>query len=219
MDYLKRLAMPKSWPLARKNTRGIYIIKPKASLEKSISLVVILRDLLKMAKVRKEIKKIVNAGDIQINCKKINDERLPVQLFDVISIQKIKKYYMLSLTKNGKLSVIEINESESHKKVCKIIGKTALGGKKIQLNLDDGRNFFSNEGKVNDSVLIDLKQKKILKVMPVKEKANVKITNGKMAGHDGVISKIEGIGKKRIIHVNFGKKIVKTAIENLMVVE
>ncbi|MBI5148391.1 30S ribosomal protein S4e [Candidatus Pacearchaeota archaeon] len=219
MDYLKRLAMPKSWPLPRKKGIGKYITKPKASLERSVTLLVILRDILKIAKIRKEIKKIVHEGEILVNSKKASNERLPVQIFDTIGIPKIKKFYRLNLSKSGRLIVEEINETESHKKICKIVGKNTLKKKKLQLNLNDGRNFFSNEGHVNDSVVIDLKQNKIIKILHLKEKANVRIINGKMTGTEGIISKIQGEGKKRIIQIISGKRTIKSTPENMLVIE
>ena len=46
--------------------------------------------------------------------------------------------------KNEKLNIEEIKESEANTKVAKIIEKKMLKGKRIQINLSDGRNFLSN---------------------------------------------------------------------------
>jgi len=219
MEYLKRIAMPKSWPIARKKGKGKYISKPRAFLGRSLTILVILRDILKLAKTRDEIKKIIRSSEILINNKKINNEVFPVQLFDSISIPKINKFYKLILTKSGKLAVKEINAAESIKKVCKIIDKISLKGNKIQINLNDGRNFISKEGNVNDSVIIDLKQNKVLGILKLKEKSNVIIIKGKKAGNTGIISKIEEKNKKRIIHIKTDEGEIKLSLKNIMIIE
>ena len=219
MRYLKKMSMPKSWPLHRKKGNRTYISKPEALVENSLTSLVILRDILKLAKTRAEIKKIVQEGQVEINGKKINDEAYPVQLFDVINLPKINKHYRLTLTKNGKLNVKEISIAESKKKACKIISKKVLKGNKIQINLDDGKNFITNDGEVNDSAIIELKTNKIENILKVKEKMNVMIINGKRKGHIGIITKIDGTGKKRIIHIKTNEKEIKSSIKDIIVLE
>lgn len=219
MRYLKKLAIPKSWPLYRKKGKRTYVSKPQASLEKSLTVVVVLRDMLNLAKTRKEIKQIIKESEIEVNGKKIETEKYSINLFDVLGIPKMSKYYRLTLTKNGKLTTEEISLQESKKKISKIIGKKVLKDKKIQINLDDGRNFITNEGNVNDSVVVDLKQNKIEKIIKPKEKMNIMIINGKKTGHTGIITNITGEGKNKIFSIKLTKGEVKSSIRDIILLE
>jgi ribosomal protein S4E len=91
-----------------------------------------------------------------------------------------------------------------------------LKGKKVQLNLSDGRNFLSNtKCKVNDSVLINLKNKKIEKCIPLAEDSEAIVFAGKHSGEKG---KIEKINKERkIAEINTGKEKINVLIKQFMV--
>ena len=93
-----------------------------------------------------------------------------------------------------------------------------LKGKKTQLNLSDGKNFLSDiKCNVNDSVLINLKDKKIEKCIPLKEKAKIIIIGGKHAGETGIINNIDSKGKNTESTID--KKKVNVLIKQLMVIE
>ena len=112
----------------------------------------------------------------------------------------------------------EIKESEANKKVTKIIGKKVLKNKKVQLNLSDGKNFLSDlKCKTNDSVLIDLKNKKIDKCLELKEKANVIVFAGKHAGKKGQIEKLKL--ERKMSSVKVGSDKINALIKQIMVVE
>ena len=66
-----------------------------------------------------------------------------------------------------------------------------LKGKKIQINFNDGRNLISKESvNIGDSAIIGFKEKKIEKILPVKEKSKVLIIKGKHLGDIGEIISI-----------------------------
>ena len=190
MRYQKRLAMPKTWPLPKKG-KNTYVLSPIGKKKtEAISLIIILRDLLKISKTRKEAEKILRNKDILIDDKVIKDCKFPVGLLDMISIPKLNKYYKLTL-KNNKLNLDEISEKDSHEKICKVIGKKQISEKEMQINLFGGKNLIYN-GKVsvNDSILLDLKQNKIIKIYPLKEGAKALILFGKHSNERGEIKKI-----------------------------
>jgi len=76
--------------------------------------------------------------------------------------------------------------------MCRVVGKKILDPKKIQLNLDNGFNVLVNEDKykLKDSVLLDLKTRKILSVHPFKKGAEVFIFKGPHVGKEGVLKEI-----------------------------
>lgn len=208
--HLKRNEMPKSWPLAKKGTK--YIVRPLNNLQKSIPLLIILRDILKIAQNKKEVKKLLHLKKIKVNCKTVNEERFPLMLFDTVSLDD--KNFRLIL-KNRKFSLQEISDKEAGEKTVKVIGKKVLKGKKLQVNLNDGRNFLYNEKlATGDSVIIDLKENKISRVLPFKEGSRVIFISGKHIGEQGKIEKIE-----KNIMVKAGQIKINAEKENLMVVE
>lgn len=216
MSYLKRHAVPKSWPIERKGTT--FVVKPTLGFSNSLPVLILLRDLLKVAKNRKEVKKMIHMKNLLINGRQIRDEKEGAFLFDVITLVPSNKNYRITILKNEKFNADEIKENEASTKVAKIIGKKILKGRKIQLNLSDGRNFISDiKCKVNDSVLINLKNKKIDKCLPLSENSEAIVFAGKHAGEKG---KIESINQERkIAQINNGKEIVNVLIKQFMVIK
>ena len=214
--HLKRQRAPKNWPIKRKGTK--YIVRPSFNLENGIPLLIVVRDMLKLAKNRKEVKKALHEKQILLNGKIIQDEKISVSLFDIITLLPSKEHYKMEISTNNKFILEKISESKSEKKIVKIINKKTLKNKRTQLNLGDGRNFLSNiKCKVNDSAVVDLKNKKIEKCLPLIEKAKVLIFSGKHVG------KIETIDKINLERKNVGVKIegkpVNVLIKQLMVIE
>jgi small subunit ribosomal protein S4e len=216
MSYLKRQKVPKSWPIPRKGTT--YVVSPSSGMQNGLPLLIILRDILKIAKNRNEVKKAIKLKNILLNCKEATEEKSLVSLFDTISILPSKKYYKLVLSEKGKFGLKEIKENESTKKVSKIINKKMIKGKKIQVNLMDGRNILSDvKGKVNDSIIFSFKENKIEKIIPLEEGANALVFAGKHSGEIGIVNKI--IGEKRMVEMNMDGKPTKVLIKQLIVIE
>lgn len=214
--HLKREKVSKNWPIPRKGTK--YVVRPRGNLKREIPILIVLRDMLKITQDRKETKKVLNSKFILLNNKIIKDDRRGVGLFDVINIVPEKKYYQVILTKEKKFDIEPIKEDESKYKISKIIGKKTLKGKKEQLNLSDGNNFVSNiKCRVNDSVLVNLKDKKIEKCLVLKEKAKVIIFSGKHFGERGFVENMDTKNKMAELNVN-GKKMI-ILIKHIMVTE
>jgi small subunit ribosomal protein S4e len=126
---------------------------------------------------------MIHEKNVLVNGKPAVDEKNSVLLFDTLGIVPLKKNYRMNLTKNGKFFLEEISEKDIEKKITKIINKKMLKGKRTQLNCIDGRNILSNEKcKINDSIVVNLKNNKIEKILPLKEKAKVIVFSGKHAG-------------------------------------
>jgi small subunit ribosomal protein S4e len=184
--HLMREEAPRKWPVERKGTT--YIVRPKFGIEDGVPVLIILREITKLVQNRREAKRIIHARQILVNEKPVKDEKLNVLFLDTVNILPLKKCYRLELSDNGKFKLNEIKESEVNRKVAKITNKKLLKGKKLQLNLSDGRNFLSDmKCSTNDSVLINLKEGKIEKCLPMKEKAKVIVYSGKHIGKKGEI--------------------------------
>ena len=216
MSHLTRQEVPKKWPIERKGTT--YVVKPRFSTENGIPLLIALRNITKLAQTRREAKKIIHSKQILINGRFARDEKETVLFYDTLSFIPLKKYYRLELSDSGRFYLKEINENESHKKISKIIGRKILKGKKMQLNLSDGRNFLSEiKCNINDSVLINLKDKKIEKCLPLKEKTKAIVFAGKHLGKEGEIESLNTDEKTAKIKIQ-GKEI-NILIKQLMVIE
>lgn len=216
MSHLKRHAIPKSWPMQRKGTA--FVVRPTQGFSNALPILIILRDLLKIAKNRKEVKKMLHMKSILLNGKEIRDEKEGVMLFDTITLVPSKKSYRLITLKNEKFNVEEIKENEANTKIAKIINKKMLKGKKVQLNLSDGRNFISSINcKTGDSVVINTKTKKIEKCIPLKENSEAVIFAGKHSGEKGKIEKINK--EQKVVEINNGKEKMNVLIKQIMVTE
>lgn len=211
--HLKRQKVPKNWPIPRKGTA--FVVKNNS---KGLPILILLRDLMKIAQDRKEVKQAIHKRDLVISKKPVNDEKKSLELFDVLTILPSKKNYRLVLSQKGKYDVKEISESEAQTKISKIIGKKSLKGKKTQLNLNDGRNYFSKlKCTVGDSAVVDLESKKISKILPIKEKSEVLVIGGKHAGTTGKITKI--VEDQKMVEINSPEKKFNALIKQVMVLK
>jgi small subunit ribosomal protein S4e len=175
-----------------------------------------MRNMLKIAQNKKEVKSAIHEKDVKINNRGVRDEKTTVNLFDIISVIPSKKNYRLVLLENGKYGFSE--EKVAKSKVAKIIGKRKLKGNKTQINLSDGNNFISDiKCNTNDSVVIDLEKYEISKCLEFKEKANALVLEGKHTGEKGIIQKIEKEHKIAIIEEK--NKQSKVLIKHLMIIE
>lgn len=212
--HLKRQMIGKFWPVPRKGTKFLAVASHEK--EKAIPLVVVLRDILRIIDNKKELKKIINEKRILVNNKIIKETNFPVLLFDVISFPNIKKYYRSVFSKR-KIVFEEISEEKSFFKAYKVERKKILKGKKIQINLSDGRNLLSKQNiNPGDSVLFNFKDKKIEKVLKSKKDAVVVVLKGKYIGSYG---KIREICEKKFVKIELKDKEVDVDKKNIMVVE
>jgi len=214
--HLKRQKVPKKWPINRKGTK--YVIRPNQNLKDGIPILVFLRDMIKIAQNRKEVKKAIHEKNILINGRPVRNEKNSVVLFDKITIVPAKKNYKLNLSEFGKFYSEEIKEEKSYYKIAKIKNKKVLKGKKIQINLSDGRNYFCEiDCKINDSVIIDFKNKKVTKCLPLKENEKVIIFAGKHSGKRGKIIKIKN--ERKMAEIETKEKKINVLLNQIMVVE
>ncbi len=213
--HIKRMAIPKIWPLAKKGSK--YVMKPKTgkNIELCLPICIIFREILGLVKTRKEMKQILNLKEVLINNKIVNDVNKPVGFFDIISIPRINKYYRLEISKNKKLAVLEISEKDSYKKPYKVIGKTVLKRGRIQLNLYEGANFIMNKDiknvDVDDTIIADIKQNKIISHVPLKQGSFAWIIKGKHIGNKGEIINFDGI----FVTIKTEGEQIKTAVKNI----
>lgn len=216
---MKKIAMPKNWPVKKKDTT--FIVRPRGphKFKESIPLLIIIRDMLKLGNNSRESEKIAKAGKILINNRIIKDIKFTVGMFDRISISEIGKYYEL-VFEDKKFVLKEIDKGKALKKVCKVIRKKILNKNKMQIGLHGGRTFLVEKEKikVGDSVILNLESNKIEKIIAIEKGANCVIIRGKNIGKTGKIIELEeGKKKSAIVECKDGK--IKVYRRNLWIIE
>src|SRR6266571_2936580 len=85
---LKREPAPGFWPIKRKERTWAPNTRPGPhSREKSLALVIIIREILGYARTAKEATRIINTGKVKIDGVVRKDHRFPVGLMDVLNIE------------------------------------------------------------------------------------------------------------------------------------
>jgi small subunit ribosomal protein S4e len=198
-NHLKTIATPKSWPIHRKSRK--YVMRQNSgphNMKESITLNMLLIDILGLAKTKKEAVYILHHKEVLVDGKRRKEVAFPIGMFDVISIKDIKKDYRLLIDSKGKFKVMEIDPKEAMIKPIKIIGKRPIG-KKMQINLSDGKNLLVQDDnfRVDDTIIYDFNKKQIKKHLNLEKGKCIFLINGK---HRGDIGKIEDVEQDKIIY-------------------
>ncbi len=196
--HLKRLAAPGYWPVAKREKT--WVVKPNPGphpLDQGLPLLVIIRDVLRLATTAREAKRIVYMKKVKVDGKPRYDPKYQVGLMDVISIPDLGKHYRMVPDPYKFLKLVEIPESEANLKVVKVTGKRTIRKGKIQVTTHDARNFILDPNselaksvKVGHSLLIEVPSQEIKAVLPLEVGAVGSMVRGRMAGHVGIIKEI-----------------------------
>jgi small subunit ribosomal protein S4e len=205
---LKRKPAPRFWPIHRKEY--VWAVRPSPgphSLENCLPLAIVLRDILGLAKTKKEAKTIVSQGRVYVDGKVRREDNFPVGSMDVISIPEVAKRFRALPSSKG-LILHPIDKDEANFKLCRIENKTVVKNGHVQLNLHDGSNVSVKvEDPKNpqedvyetlDTLKVSLPERQILEHTKLKQNDFAIITGGKNIGKHGKIIEIDRAkGKKR----------------------
>ncbi len=195
MGHQKRIAAPRSWKIKRKVSYwSVDPVPGPHPKDRSMPLLLLVRDLLKLADNSREAKRILNEGNVVVNGKVRKEHKFPIGIFDVLSVPKLKAHYMVLLDKKGKLSLIEIDEEAASRKLCRVDGRTMIKAGKRQLNLHDGRNILPGERneeiKTHDSLMISVPDNEILQHFAYEAGNKAVVIGGKHSAETGEIEEI-----------------------------
>ena len=200
-SHMKRLTMPRSWPLPRKSS--VWIQKPNPCghpLDLCMPMGVILRDVLGVAQNRREAKKILHSKLVKVDGAIETDIGRGVGLMDVLTVGDVS--YKCVLDTNGKLRYRTIPAKEALTKICRVMGKTTIKGAKTQVHLHDGRNLLFNENpeyKTGDSLVITLPDQEVKSYHKFEEGSIAYLTGG---NHIGELATVRGQDIKRSSKAN-----------------
>ncbi|MCK5038252.1 MAG: 30S ribosomal protein S4e [Thermoplasmata archaeon] len=189
--HMKRLTTPTIIPVPRKGIVWIAKASPGAHpIQRSVPIVVLLRDMLKICDTSREARRIIGQRKILIDGKPARDYKIPVGLMDVISIPETKEYFRLLIDNKGKFQTTRISPDEAKWKLSRIEDKTTLKKGKTQLNLHDGRNIILDKDQYSTGTVlkIQLPSQKILGSFDVKPGNKAYLVGG---GHIGQVCEIE----------------------------
>ena len=203
---LKRYPAPSFWPIHRKEFA--WVVKPSAgphSLENCLSLTLVMRDILGVAKTKKEVGMILSKGTIMVDGRIRRRADFPVGLMDVISMPDVNKFFRVLPSHKG-LILSPISKKESEFKLCRVEDKTTIA-EGAQIALHDGSNILvkvpdpKNPKEVLyesfDILKLSLPDKQVVDVAKTKEGKLAIITGGKNIGKQGRIVEIEKTEAKK----------------------
>lgn len=190
--HLKRFKAPDGWPIHPKEFKWTVKTGPGShAMDESIPLLLVVRDILKVADNAREAKIIINKGDILVDGKPTKDYKFPVGFMDVIEIPKSGNVYRVLPDEKGRLILFPITKRNKGFKLVRIVDKTILKGGKTQLNLHDGKNILA-EGDYRgaDVLKVRVPSQEIKDHIKFEEGSLGLITGGKHIGERGTVKEI-----------------------------
>lgn len=190
--HQKSISAPKTFPIERKGSP--WTIKPipgPHSEEESVPITIVLRDVLGYADTVKEVKKLLHQGKCLVDGREVKDYRFPLGAFDVLKLGDL--HYRVVPSAKG-FDLIEIDEKEAGKKLCRVEDKKVIKGGKVQLNLNDGKNIEDGEDiDTGSSVLLDVDGMEIEDTIEMEEGCRVMIVRGKNRGKIGKLKEMKPV--------------------------
>lgn len=182
--HVKRITVPMTVPIHdKKNLTWIIKSNPGPhNNEFSMPLGVLLRDVLKVAMTSREVGIILSNRAVLIDGKIRTEERFPVGLMDVITLNGEKNYRII-LDPMARLQPVEINNEDAKSKILRVVRKHTVPGGKTALTFHDGRNIISdNHLNVGDSVKVALPKVEFKGLLKREKGARCLVIEGKHAG-------------------------------------
>jgi len=215
--HIKRKTIEKFWPVPRTGTK--YMAVPSHEKSNSISLIMVMRDLLGIVKTKKELKKILNEKQIMINNRIVRELNYPLMLYDSLSLPSIKKHYKI-IMKGKRFGVEETTEEKAGHKAFKVVGKKLLKDNVLQINLTCGKNINSKDKfETGEFVILNNKDNKIVKKIILEKGVSVVIIAGKHVGKEGTVKEISQQGEDRIAIIKTTNGEISSNIKNVFVKE
>jgi small subunit ribosomal protein S4e len=189
--HQKRVTIPVSWPISRKTHAWVAKTSPGPhSADESIPLLIIVRDMLKLADNARESKRILYEGKVLVDGRVQKDYKLPVGIFDVIYLPLLNQQFRMLKDDRGRFYLSQL-ESGQVRKLARIDNKTIIKGGRQQLNLSDGSNILADgEYKAGDSLVLSIPDKKVEDRIEFKVGNMAMVVDGKHTGQMGKVKDI-----------------------------
>ncbi|MBX4196602.1 hypothetical protein KW805_03365 [Candidatus Pacearchaeota archaeon] len=170
-------------PIPRKGTK--YVARAIESVQNSVPVVIAVRDMLKLAQTAKEVREMIKEKLLKINGRTVYDYRESIKLFHILEAGKL---HQLILLPTGKFA---FEDTKSHERLCKVVGKKLVNGGKIQIHLHDGSTLISpGNVEVGDSLYLDFSGK-VKKHVSLEKGKQAFVFSGKYKGMKGKIERVK----------------------------
>jgi len=155
-NHQKRLSVPKSWPVERKEETYTTAAGAGPHGEDGVPLLIVLRDVLGYADSKKEARYALGQDSVLVNGTPVSDERRPIGMFDILAFREREEYYRVFPDEGGRLSLTAIDADAAGSKLGKIVDKRQVPGGDTQLTLHDGQTLLVEEAaySTNDSIVV-----------------------------------------------------------------
>ncbi|MGC9047178.1 MAG: 30S ribosomal protein S4e, partial [Caldisphaera sp.] len=197
---IKARISPDFWPIPRKLRPWAVKSSPGPHpIERSLPLLILLRDVLGYAESAKEARKVISEGKIKVDGKPVKNYKFPVGAMDVIEIPETEEYYRVVPYPIDYLKLYKISKDESLIKPVRIENKTTIAGGSVQLNLYGGKNIVIKfdkgekrqiQYKTLDTLLITLPDQEIKDHISLEEGDLAIVMWGKNVGKVGKLISI-----------------------------
>ena len=193
-NHQKRLSVPNSWPVERKEET--YTTKAGAGPhgEGGVPLLIVLRDVLGYVDSRKEARYALGQDSVLVNGTPVSEERRPIGMFDILAFREREEYYRVFPDEGGRLSLTPIDADAAGSKLGKIVGKRQVPGGDTQLTLHDGRTLVVEDDSPynsNDSIVVSNDSEEVVAHFTYEEGTLVTAVRGAHAGRIGTIDEIQ----------------------------
>lgn len=192
--HLKRYAAPRALRLSRKSFP--WMVKPSPGphpRESSLPLRMLLRDYLSLARTAREADRILAGGQVLVDGKARRSPKFPIGLMDVVQLPALSRNYRVLLDHRGRLTLRGICQAETSSKLCRVMRKDIVRGKRVQLSFHDGKTLVGDfeKFKPGDGVKLALPELKVLERFPFEKGATALIIGGKNVGKVGTITDVK----------------------------
>ncbi len=213
---LKRRAAPRAWTVPRKGTK--WILRPRPGphpQDRSIPLLLVLRDLRKVAASAREARRLLSDGAVLVDAKVANDLARGIGLMDTVSLAApLDLHYRLITDHRGKLVLASIPSTEAAVKIGRIAAKHTVRGGKLEVTLHDGRNLLvaaSSPYRVGDSLKIELPKQTVLEHLVLKPGVLAFVAGGSHVGELARVERVEvrNSPQPNLVHFKEGFSTIK----------
>jgi small subunit ribosomal protein S4e len=194
--HQKRLSVPNSWPVERKE--ATWTVKAGAGPhgESGVPLLILLRDVLGYVDSKKEARYALNQDSVLVNGQPVSDESRPIGMFDILAFTQRGEHYRVFPDEGGRLALTPVSADAAESRLGKVVRKQQVKGGAFQLTLHDGTNVRLDDPdeaadySTNDSVVVDNDTKEIVAHFAYEEGALVTAVDGQHAGEIGEVAEI-----------------------------
>ncbi|RNJ25893.1 30S ribosomal protein S4e [Halosegnis longus] len=191
--HQKRLSVPNSWPVERKEQT--YTVKAGAGPhgEEGVPLLIVLRDVLGYVDSKKEARYALEQDSVLVNGKALSDEQRPIGMFDILAFVEREEYYRVFPDEGGRLALTEIDADAADSRLGKVVKKQQVAGGDTQLTLHDGTTLLADDDTItqNDSIVVSNDDKSVVAHFSYEEGALVTAVDGEHAGEIGTVDEIQ----------------------------